>query len=327
MKKVLFATTALVAFAGAAAADVTVTGSAEMGIAGGTGLDVAFFQSVDVRFALTGQTDNGLSFGATIDLDDASDRPLTTGLGDISSAFADFTVFVRGSFGTLTLGDTDGAFDWAMTEVNAGSPGSINDAETGHGGFNGNSGYDGDHNGQILRYDYTVGDFGFALSAEVQGNNPSASANTDDAIIGLGFRYGLDFGGGRLNLGLGYQTGDHGGVGISDLIGVSASVALDSGLTATVNYSEGDLTLGSLDETHIGLGVSYEFDAITLHANWGQFEEETTGNTNEGFGLAAAYDLGGGASMHLGYGDSDCGGAGPSCTDGSRWSLGLAMSF
>jgi outer membrane protein OmpU len=314
-----------VAFAGAAAADVTITGSAEMGIAGGTGLDAAFFQSVDVRFAMTGSTDNGLSFGATVDLDDATER--LSGLVDMESSFADFTVFIRGAFGTLTLGDTDGAFDWAMTEVNAGSPGSIDDSETAHGGFNGNSGYDGDHNGQILRYDYSIGDFAFAVSAEVQGNNASASANTDDTIIGLGFRYGLNFGGGRLNLGLGYQTGDHGGVGVSDLIGVSASVALDSGLTATVNYSEGDLTLGGLDETHIGLGVSYTFDAVTLHANWGRYEEEVSGAVNEGYGLAIGYDLGGGASLHAGYGDSTCGGAGPACTPGSTWSLGVAMSF
>ncbi|NKX45576.1 porin [Roseicyclus persicicus] len=323
MKKVLFATTALVATAGVAAADVALSGSAEMGIATDRAGDTFFFQSVDVRFSMTGETDNGLTFGATVDLNDAAEQGDVV---DISNDFADFTVFIRGAFGTLTMGDTDGAYDWAMTEVAAGSPGSIADDETSHGGYNGNSGYDGDHNGQVLRYDYTVGSFGVAVSAEI-GDLSSGSANTDDPILGLGFRYGLDFAGGTVNFGLGYQTGDHGGPNVSDLIGVSVSVALDAGLTATVNYSEGDLTLGTVDETHIGVGVAYEFDAFTVAANWGRYEEDG-GAVNEGWGLAAAYDLGGGASLHLGYGDTtECGGAIGGCNLGDTWSFGLAMSF
>jgi len=157
------------------------------------------------------------------------------------------------------------------------------------------------------------------VSAEID------ETGTDDPILGLGLRYGFGFGGGSLDLGLGYQTAPVGGV--DDIYGVSVSVAMDMGLTATINYSEGDLNLGGLNETHMGVGVSYEFDAFTIHANYGEYEEETSGNTNSGYGLAAAYDLGGGASLHLGYGDSDCGGAGTSCTNGNSWSFGMAMSF
>jgi len=160
------------------------------------------------------------------------------------------------------------------------------------------------------------------VSAEID------ETGTDDPILGLGLRYGFGFGGGSLNLGLGYQTGDHTGSGDA-IIGVSASVAMDMGLTATVNYSEGDRDEGGLNETHIGVGVSYAFDAFTVHANWGEFEEEASGDTDSGWGLAAAYDLGGGASLHVGYGDTDCGSAfNPGiCDDGSTWSFGMAMSF
>jgi outer membrane protein OmpU len=116
MKKVLFATTALVATAGVASADVAISGSAEMGIVGGERYDnnTQFLQSVDVRFAMTGTADNGLSFGATIDLDDLADGAILGNDPVDSRTFSDFTVFISGELGTLTMGDTDGALDWAL---------------------------------------------------------------------------------------------------------------------------------------------------------------------------------------------------------------------
>ena len=69
MKKVLFATTTLVATTGFAAADVTLSGLAQMGIQGGENVDTTFVQDIDVTFTMSGETDNGLTFGAAIDLD------------------------------------------------------------------------------------------------------------------------------------------------------------------------------------------------------------------------------------------------------------------
>ncbi len=53
-------------------------------------------------------------------------------------------------FGKVVIGDTDGAFDWALTETNVG--GALRDDHTGHAGFSpgGNKGLDGLHDGQIL---------------------------------------------------------------------------------------------------------------------------------------------------------------------------------
>ncbi len=66
MKKILLATTALVGFAGAAAAEITMSGYAEMGIAGGDGpgIETQFHQDWQINFDLVGETDGGLSFGA-----------------------------------------------------------------------------------------------------------------------------------------------------------------------------------------------------------------------------------------------------------------------
>jgi hypothetical protein len=64
------------------------------------------------------------------------------------------------------MGDTDGALDWAMGQVNFGA-GSIADNETVHAGFRG-AYLDGSEDGQILRYDYSFGEFGVAFSIEAQ---------------------------------------------------------------------------------------------------------------------------------------------------------------
>ena len=75
MKKILFASTALVATAGVAAAEVTISGYAEMGIFNPSTEDAEtqFFTDLDVTFTMSGEADNGLVFGATIDLDEAAD--------------------------------------------------------------------------------------------------------------------------------------------------------------------------------------------------------------------------------------------------------------
>ena len=329
MKKVLFATTALVASAGIASAQgVEISGSAEMGVVGGDRHgETQFWQSVDVRFTMSGETDNGLTFGATIDLDDVADMAISTGAGATSASghdpvdigageqFADFNVFISGDFGTLTMGDTDGAFDWAMQEVNI-VGGSIDDSETFHAGFNGNSGLDGlgAHEGQIVRYDHTIGDFAFAVSVEIDEVGAGL-----DPIFGIGGKWDGDLGGLTLGVGLGYQTGQ-GAAGVdSEIFGISVDTSFDNGLSAALNYSSRDT--GGVTTDHIGVGIGYEMDAIAVGLNYGQYD--TGGATSDGFGLAVNYDLGGGATMHFGYGSSSPAG-GP---DSDSFSLGLSMSF
>jgi outer membrane protein OmpU len=329
-----------VATAGVAAADVTITGSAEMGIAGGSvsgGVDpnTTFFQTVDVRFTMSGEADNGLSFGAVIDLDDAG------GTEDVAGAFADYTVFIAGDFGRLTMGDTDGALDWAITETaNLGNPGTIADDETGHAGYLSNGVFDSGaagnlgYNGQVLRYDYSIGDFGVAVSAQVDGDN----TRDGDANLQVGFRYGMDFAGGNVNFGLGYSVvgdrdsftaGDQG----YDATAVSAAVSLDSGFGFVITYAAiNDDGIFGGDGEHIGVGVDYTFDAFTIHANWGEYDWDTTAavEDSDGWGLAMAYDFGGGLSAHFGYGSSSYGAqnaAGATTLDSDSFSLGLAMAF
>ena len=143
MKKTLLATTALVTMSGAAHAQgVTLSGFAEAGIADGGSGDAEFHQDVDVTFKMEAMTDAGLTFGTAVDLDEVA--------SNVGADDAGVAAYIKGPFGNVTLGDTDGGFDWALSEV--GGAGAIADNHTGHAGYNGNSGLQrtGGRQGSVL---------------------------------------------------------------------------------------------------------------------------------------------------------------------------------
>lgn len=331
MKKVLLTSSALVAFAGAAAAEVSLSGYAEMGLRGGSDVDTQFHHDIDVKFSLSGETDGGVSFGATIDLDEVSNG--------ISNDANPSSVYISGGFGTLTMGDTDGAFDKALTEV--GSLSAIADDHTSHAGYNGNSGLDGSGDGQVLRYDYAFDAFTLSVSAEqilesagsttkvIDQDSTSATYGTiidkttdpvaADTILGLGAAWSSDIAGMNLGLGFGYQTSDAG-----DVMGLSVATTLESGLGVVLNYStmDADKAGDEGDWDHMAIGLSYSMDALSLHANYGVKSYAEAGvEDSDGFGLAVNYDLGGGAVVMAGYGST----MGADSVD--TWSLGLGLSF
>lgn len=330
MKKVLFTTTALVFTAGVASAEVGVSGFAELGFFDDD-TEFQFHTDIDATLTMSGATDNGLAFGASIDIDETDGSgscdddavAAADGSCDVTGNSLAFdadtqggeSIFVSGGFGTVTMGDTDGGLDWAMQEALIG--GSIQDNQE-HGGYNGNSFFDGAGDGQILRYDYSLGDFAFAVSLE-QIENGAGLDGPGDYVYGVGFRYGLDVGGGvRLNFGAGYQGCDN-----CEAYGISVDARFDNGLRAILNWSTADTdTDADGSETdHIGLAVGYQVDALVIAANYGQFDAD--GVETEGYGAVINYDLGGGAEAQFGVGNTDADGADSVTT----YSLGLALSF
>lgn len=317
MKKILFATTALIATAGIASAEVALTGWAEMGIMGGeNGVDNSndqFVTRVDATFTMSGESDNGITFGASVDLDETD--------GATSNAFVEAdqggeTIFISGDFGTLTMGDTDGALDKAVAETDL--MGDIDDSSTGF-SVKGMAFMDSvsDANGQIARYDYSVAGFGLSVSA--------ATPNTGDARanFGLGATYTVALGGADLDLGLGYQGGED-----VEGWGLSAGTTV-AGVTMVANYAERIANAsGSADVVtkYYNIAATYSVDALTVGANYG--EEHIDGvSTLKGFGLAASYDLGGGLSVLAGYGESGDDVVGTLDQTQSSYSLGLKMAF
>ena len=303
MKKVLFATTALVASAGFAAAEVAVTGSAEMAIVGGdaaisegyTNDDATFYSNNDVAFTMSGETDNGLTFGAKIDLDEAT-----------KTVNSNEYVWISGAFGSLHMGDTDNAYDKALSELAFGA--SILDEISSHGGYNGNSGIE--RAKTILRYDYSFGDFGFSASVDMD------DTGADDDAYGVGVAYSGDFAGFGLGLGLGYNWADD-----EDIIGLSVTGDMGNGFKAGLNYAIYDHDTAA-DYHFWGVGVGYSMDALTIAANYGEYDYDGA-TDSDGFGVAVNYDLGGGAEVQFGYTDNYAGGT----DDDEMYSLGLSLSF
>ena len=337
MKKLLIASTALVATAGMAAADITMSGYAEIGMTdNGGAVGMEMHSDMDIGFKLSGASDNGLTFGASIDLDEVS--------GGIASTGGPHAVHVSGAFGTLTMGDTDGALDKANAEV--ASLTSISDNHTAHAGYNGGAGLD---SGDILRYDTTAA--GFGLSASI-GQSDVAVAND---VMGYGVTTSI----GTVAVSAAYQADN-----TQDITAVSAKTAI-GGLTVTANYSEATMaataaiptsaasfTAGVAASTgvlatdavfvaavtgvdainnsyeHTGLGLAYTMNGVNLHANFGQYDYDD-GSQADGYGLAANYSLGGGATVMVGYGSGNARAtvSTAQAADVSTFSVGLGLSF
>lgn len=308
MKNILLASTALVAFAGAAAAEVKVIGYAEMGIAGGSEIETQFHNDIWARFMMSGTTDGGLEFGARVDYDDSNGADEVNSSAAFPPAMDDEMVWISGAFGKVTLGETDGAFDWAMTEAAHGT--AIGDDHSIHAGFNGNDGLDDVYDNQVMRYEYAMGDFSFAGSAEID------DSGVGDAALGLGVKYATEMSGTKLGFGVAYQTVDTNTLaGDFGIWGLSATAAMDNGFKAILNYSDLDGYNGN--DSHMGVALAYQTGALLVGANYGSYNR-VVGADVDGWGLIANYDLGGGAKVMAGYGDDD--------TD-NTWSVGLGLTF
>ncbi|MDJ0822041.1 MAG: porin [Paracoccaceae bacterium] len=363
MKRILLASSALVASAGIASAQgVEVTGFAEIGILGG---DVyateQFHTDVEVTFTMTGEADNGLTFGAVVQLDEP--------LAAVNTLEGGETYFLAFGGLRLDMGDTDGAFDAALTEVAIG--GSIADDHTTHAGYSGNGGLDAVYDGQIARVSYSAGDFTLHASTEID------DTGTFDSIWGLGVAYAGSFGGTDIGVGLGYQTGDETNSDVSvavtnvavlaailalppgasnedilvaalgaaahephEIWGVSLSATFANGFQGILNYSEADFgdvvtILGGrsvVKQKHMAIGLGYTMNALTIGVNYGQYTDllGVEGLDSTGYGLAVNYDLGGGLEAQFGYGKSDIDFSIPgfsASTSFDQYSLGLAMTF
>ena len=300
MKKLLLASTALIGFAGAAAAEVKLSGYAEIGVKGGNAVgmsDLQFHNDIDVTFNLSGESDNGLSFGATIDLDEVNASAEVGGSGTVNKS----SVWVSGSFGKVTLGDTDGAFDWALAEVYMGT--SLTDDHSTHAGAYWFTGLDGTYDGQVMRYEYSFGDFAAAVSAEMD------DTGVGDPVLGIGVKWNGDFSGTDVNAGHGYQSD-----GTTDVIGVSAGADMSNGISIKAGYADLDV------DTWWGLGLGYTTGALMAQVNYGEYD-----SGNNGWGLVVNYDLGGGAVAMLGYGSGNAP-SGNGLGD-DTFSAGLGLSF
>jgi outer membrane protein OmpU len=341
MKNILLATTVLVATVGIAAAEVTLSGDARMGVvyndAGDSKID--FTSRARVTFTLSGETDNGLSFGASFkageagsnfDLRDDQNRGIGDPAFDISTATivnpgADNgglgSVFIAGSFGKLSMGDVDSAADAAVGNVNCialkicgieeinkqGAASTVNDP--------------------VALYEYSTGGLTFFLSmadgqrlglAETTADDPATEE--DESVVeltrtefdsaGVGVKYATD----AFAVGLGYEYLDD-GINDGDQISISGSTTFAGvSLKAVYAMTDGKVADEDFEDDNWAISAGYTFDAVDVSA----FYRDGDSFDDAAFGLGASYDMGGGASLVGGVIDDG---------EETKADFGVTMSF
>ena len=293
MKKILLATTMLAATTGFAAAEVTLSGDARMGIISNFDLastattdesDLQFTSRARVKFTLSGSTDGGLDFGGSFRADNAAGAAAGTA----------GSVFISGAFGKLTMGDVDTAAQSAVGQVSG-------VGLTGLGDLNEVS-YIGGGNDPTALYEYSTGD----LTIYASVTNPTLAVASVVAYSAAA-KYAL----GDYTVALGYEDNDAGSTHI--IAGVAATFGA---VTAKAIY--GAATGGLVDGDQYAVSVDYKADALTVTAFYSN--KDLTSIIQEAYGLGASYDLGGGASVAGGYSKNQTSGA-------DAFDLGVAMSF
>lgn len=311
MKKVLFATTALVMTAGAAAAEVSLSGYGRMGIVydgnnvvDGTN-DMSFNSRLRVYFDLTGESDAGLEYGGEFRADEA----------DGANDGLEGSVFVSGTYGKLSMGDVDDAAEAAVGDL-------YGVGFTGLGDFNEtwyiNEGFDEDalfntdfFNGSYALpaalYEYSFGMVnlyaGFGSPAGINVDLGVADLIDDDLFLDDQYSLGASYASDMYMVGLGYEYFKGTDRATDESESVDQWV-----LGGEAYFGDGKVKAIYGDSTDIDLkqwGISgeYAWNATTVTGFVRKVEladEEVTG-----WGLGATYDLGGGAAFEAGIVDFD----------------------
>ncbi|MDV7272024.1 porin [Thioclava sp. A2] len=272
MKKVLFATTALVLSAGFASAEITMSGSANMGIkhaenglswadgdgnAATRGKDTAGWYEIDIDVVGTTETDSGLTFGARIQLDSDYSTVLNTAGTDING-----NVFVSGAFGTFNIGSglDPVSDDDTLSDIGLDGIGTDNVAET--------FAYKG---AADARWDYSVG--ALTLGASVH------TIQEDYAV-----KVGYDFG--TAAIAVAY---DHDEASDTDTVQAKLSGSMGA-VSGQIFYATSDSsTTAANDGDSYGVYAAYKTGALTLSASYA----DADGLADAAYGIGAAYDLGG----------------------------------
>ena len=320
MKKVLFATSALVLSAGFASAEVALSGDGRMGIIY-DGNDAQFSSRARVRFNLSGESDAGLSFGASFRVDHENYNSNAYRSAARGTAGA---VWISGTYGKLSMGDVVSASERAIGDL----------YEVGYtdGTFGGDveeisylTG-DGENLGQgpNILYEYTINNISLYASASDGVNTPwfttpgDAADDDGDGVLddsadvawSLAGKYEAE------NFWVALAYGKHddakeivlGGEAKYNNFSVKGVFAnYDDRFTDARNVEAGaDQQL----KNTVGLGLAYQWDAVLVEGFYRRdgYEYTTAGVDDEdfdSFGIGAEYDLGGGAVLAGGIIDTD----------------------
>ena len=269
MKKVLLATTALTLSAGFASADVSMSGTGGAGVFGAAGADLSVYSGVDLGFALSGASDTGMTFSASLDMGggqtlDVGDFELDTqdmGTDDNASV----AIGVSGVTITLSQAGVDDLYDDDIAG-DIGISGAMGDLT-----YSVVTGLE-DADPTSISIGYSAG----AISGSVVSSD---SGNAEDAsTVTVTYKMG------DISVSAESDTDRTG----ADTSSVTVTYAMADGMTVSIENSEDVNTLG----------VTYASGAISVAV-------EADDATAETWEATMAYDLGGGATFNLGTNQAD----------------------
>jgi len=242
MKKVLLASTALVLSAGVAAADVSVGGDGRIGITSYDAVndgDLTLESRIRISFSASGETDAGLAFGGSIRADNAG--------GGASGT--DGSVFIEGSFGKLTVGDTSGAPEAAVGDASSVGLTGVGDfSELTY--LSNNTGLGADAR-EAARWDYTTGDLGLHVSTDNFGPAGDIYGTLDNGAFTDDDQYAasLDYVSGATTLTVFGRKNFDG----DNAFGVGVAYDLGGGASLKAGYADQE------DVTNYDFGISMSF--------------------------------------------------------------------
>ncbi len=286
MKKVLLATTALVAFAGAASADVNLSGSARFGLQWRDNAPVGapstrLEKRVTLNIDMSTETDSGLELGGRIRLRNNEAQGITLA--------NDAVLYLKSGGLKLSVGNVCGALE-CMPGLYAGTVGlngnGFHNVVTNSAGAAGYWGWTAYTSNPALtdrvEIEYSAGDFSGMLTYGGSLNDPTALANPISAHVAYTF--------GDWTVALGVQDGDApAGFGDKTVVTVGGKLGdFGVGLAYADNNGDDKFTLNG----------SYSFGATTVSAFVS--DDGAAAATDNPFGIGVSYDLGG-ASLVAGY--------------------------
>jgi outer membrane protein OmpU len=293
MKSILLATTALVAFAGAAAADghTSIT-SAATGTLGYNDTfnasddnELGFYWEGNLSITATATLDNGLTAGAYYETTISEDNDASGGTEtdyENSLTSSDFVLSLEAENGAIFFGDTGTAAEkyWK----------SAGDMEA--------DGVTTGHDSMAIRGDVSFGtvqaSVGYLINDAFDDDDAagvSADINGDeDALVQLSFGAAIDFDAFFATVAYQEETdyfdgdGDFSG---SEIFGISGGGTF-AGATVTVAYAENT----TADSTSTGIQVAYPFGPVTATAYFVAEEGSDLPDEDPNYGLTVAYSDG-----------------------------------
>ena len=334
MKNILLTTTALVAFAGAAAAgghtSVSFSGDATLGY--NDDVEDGFFWNTDLDVSASAALDNGVTataaFGFEITEDTLGETVvsenfvLSIGNDTASLSFGDLDPVAEGNFSDVDGGTTAGFFDqdahfdvvgFASMLVGEANLGGVT-AMVSYGVLGNNPALLADVDQVDAMQLFATGTFGmFSVQGAYQGEfagidaRMGVSASTSFAGADVSASYMDDGTENSIGFGASYPIGAvtvGGYYSVNDVAennyGVSASYA-DGPVAVNAYYEVTGAAVGD-DATEMGIEGSYEvMSGLTVLAGYIDFDTDDSARTY----VAGTYDLGGGAEILVSYAEDE----------------------